>query len=420
LTQAALGQPRATGSAAAAAISVSQLTRYVANLLAGDLLLADVWVRGELSSLSRPGSGHLYFSLKDEESCLNCVMWRSRAALLGFRLEEGSQVLAHGRIDLYARRGQYQLVADEIEPDGLGAFYLALEQLKQQLEAEGLFALQRKRPIPAFPRRVAVVTSLTGAAVQDIRTVLCRSPHPPEIVLVPAAVQGQEAAASICAAIARADDWSRADTIIVGRGGGSVEDLMPFNAESVVRAIAGSRIPVISAVGHETDTTLADLAADERCPTPTAAAESILRRRQATLDFLATIPVVLSGALARRAAWDRQRLDILRARRALREPVEIVERRRQRVDDAGAQLGRAMERSLDRRRQRLALTASQLDGLSPLAVLARGFARVVRLPDAAPVRRVADLDVGSQVRVSLRDGRFDAEVLALAPEAEEH
>jgi exodeoxyribonuclease VII large subunit len=406
------------GGGAHAALSVSQLTRHIAGLLRTDEILADVWVRGEVGNVSRPSSGHLYFALKDETSCISCAMWRGPASLLSFRLEDGAQVLARGHVDLYERRGTYQLIVEEVQPDGLGALYLSLEQLKRKLEAEGLFAVERKRPLPAFPRRVAVVTSLSGAAVHDMCTVLSRSAHPPAIVLVPAAVQGLEAPASLCAAIALANDRSRADVLIVGRGGGSAEDLAPFNTEPVVRAIAGSAIPVISAVGHETDFTLADFAADERCPTPTAAAELLLQRRQIGLDLLEEAPRALRLGLERCITNARQRLAVLEARRALAEPLEIVARRQQRLDDLSARLAQAAGRCLERRLQHLALLGRQMDSLSPLSVLQRGFGRVSRLADGEPVRSTADVEIGIGVRVALQDGAFDARVTELHPQAE--
>jgi exodeoxyribonuclease VII large subunit len=412
-------EARTHGGAAFAALTVTQLTRHLQAVLEADEILADVWVRGELSNLSRPTSGHLYFALKDADTCLSCAMWRSRAARLAFRPEEGSQVLARGRIEVYERRGQYQLIVEELQPDGIGALYLALDQLKRKLEAEGLFDADRKRPLPLFPQRVGIVTSPSGAAVHDLCSILQRGPCPPAIVLVPAIVQGDEAAASLAAGIALANLLSRADVLIVGRGGGSAEDLWPFNSELVVRAIAASRIPVITAVGHETDCTLADFVADERCPTPTAAAELIVQLRQRQLEFLAAVPEALATGLARTVERERMRLEMLRSRRALAEPQLIVERRRQWLDDLGGRLGRAVERLMERQAHRLTLLGSQMDSLSPLAVLSRGFARVVRLPEEVPVRRLADVIPGGRVRVALLDGTFDAQVVTLNPEARE-
>jgi exodeoxyribonuclease VII large subunit len=410
-------EARTHGGAAFAALTVTQLTRHLQAVLEADDILADVWVRGELSNLSRPASGHLYFALKDAESCLSCAMWRSRAGRLAFRPDEGTQVLARGRVEVYERRGQYQLIVEELQPDGIGALYLALEQLKRKLEAEGLFEPERKRPLPLFPQRVGIVTSPSGAAIHDLCSILQRGPCPPGIVLIPATVQGEEAASSLAAGIALANLLSQADVLIVGRGGGSAEDLWPFNSELVVRAIAASRIPVITAIGHETDFTLADFVADERCPTPTAAAELIVQLRLRRLEFLAAVPGALAQSLTRAVERERMRLELVASRRGLAEPQAIVERRRQWLDDLGARLARSMERLMERQAHRLTLLGSQMDSLSPLAVLSRGFARVVRLPDEVPVRRLADVAPGGRVRIALQDGTFDAAVLDLHPEA---
>jgi exodeoxyribonuclease VII large subunit len=418
LTDLALTPAWPQGGAAVAALSVSQLAWHLGGVLAADAILADVWVRGEISNLTRPASGHLYFGLKDSGACVNCVMWRTRVASLPFRPEVGAQVLVHGQVGIYERRSEYQLVVSEVQPDGLGALYLALEQLKARLEGEGLFALERKRPLPRFPQRIAIVTSPTGAALQDMCAVLRRSPFSPEIVVVPAVVQGEMAAASVAAAIELANQRSGADVLIVGRGGGSAEDLWPFNDERLVRAITASRIPVIAAVGHETDYTLADFAADERSLTPTAAAERLLDLRGEQLAVLAAAPTALRRGLE--AAVERcwQRLARLGGQRAFAAAAEGMERRRQWVDDLAARLQRAMAGQLGRQHQQLALLGGRMDGLSPLAVLHRGFARVVRLPEEQPVRRVTDVGWGVTVRVALPDGSFEALVTRVTREGE--
>ncbi|HEU4752173.1 MAG TPA: exodeoxyribonuclease VII large subunit, partial [Armatimonadota bacterium] len=260
-------------------LSVRDLTLHLATLVRCDDILHDIWVRGEVSNCSRSAAGHLFFSLKDEEACLAAVVWRTAAARLCFELKPGDQVLAHGHLEVYPPRGQYQLVVDELEPDGSGAQHLSLEQVKARLLAEGLLDEERKRPLPAFPQRVAVITSIHGAAVRDICVTLRNRPSPPEIVLVPATVQGEGAEESLCTALQRAERYSGADVLILARGGGSSEDLWSFNSERLGRLIAACTVPVISAVGHETDFTLADLVADLRAATPTAAAELVLARR---------------------------------------------------------------------------------------------------------------------------------------------
>lgn len=399
------------GGGSGAALTISSLTRHVSALLRSDDILQDIWVRGEVSNFSRAGSGHLYFSLKDEGACVGCVMWRSAAARLGFQPQPGMQLIAHGQIDVYQQRGQYQLVIDSLIPDGAGAMHLALEQSRARLLAEGLLDSERKRPLPVFPRRIAVVTSLTGAAVRDICVILRSRPCPPDIVLIPALVQGDGAERSICAGLELANAYSGADLIIVGRGGGSVEDLWSFNSERVARAIAASRLPVISAVGHETDFTLADMVADLRAPTPTAAAELAVASRDQQIAQLAYLQQRAQDALFSRLERARLRLDGLQLRAPLAHPIWMIERRRQRLDDLQGRLLRARAICLQRWQHRLALTVGKLQGVNPLATLARGYAVVTRLPESDALTSVEQIQAGGRLRVHLSDGTVDAEVL---------
>src|SRR5436190_6890039 len=327
------------GGGADAALTVSQLSQHLKTLVSQDLIASDVWVRGELSSVTNAASGHLYFSIKDAGGCLECVMWRSTAQWLRFKLEPGAGVLVHGRVDMYPSRSKYQLVADQIEPDGQGALFLAFTQLRDRLQAEGLFDPERKRLLPYLPRRIAVVTSLSGAAVHDICTVVRRRCAATGILIVPALVQGEGAPESLCQALAAANLAPDVEVIIVGRGGGSVEDLWCFNDERVVRAIAGSARPVISAVGHETDFTLADFAADHRAPTPSAAAEQIVPDLADLALRVSGARIRLSHALRRRVAEQRERLRALSQRPCLSRPRETVDERRQRLDDLAAGMG---------------------------------------------------------------------------------
>jgi len=400
-----------TGGGSDAALTITGLTRHISGLLRCDDILQDVWVRGEVSNFSRAGSGHLYFSLKDENACIGCVMWRSAAARLAFQPQSGMQLIAHGQIDVYQQRGQYQLVVDSLVPDGAGALHLALEQSRARLLAEGLLDPERKRPLPTFPQRIAVVTSLTGAAVRDICVILRSRPYPPDIVLIPALVQGDGAERSICAGLELANTHSGADLIIVGRGGGSLEDLWSFNSERVARAIAGSRLPVISAVGHETDFTLADMAADLRAPTPTAAAELAVASRDQQIAQFTHLEQRARAALAGRVERARLRLDGLQLRAPLAHPVWMIERRRQRLDDLQGRLFRARNLSVQRWQHRLALTVSKLQGVNPLATLARGYSVVTRLPDNAALTSIEQVLPGGRIRVHLTDGTVDAEVM---------
>ncbi|MFN3653232.1 MAG: exodeoxyribonuclease VII large subunit [Armatimonadota bacterium] len=400
----------AWGGGSAAALSVSHLTTYLSSLIRGDEILQDVWVRGEASNLTRAASGHFYFSLKDDGACLSCVMWRTYARALSFRPEPGMQLVAHGRLTLYAPRGQYQLEVDDLQPDGVGALHLGLEQAKARLLAEGLLDAHRKRPLPAFPRSVAVVTSTTGAAVRDICVTLSRSLCPPRVVLVPVLVQGAGAEESLIRGLRLANERSGADLVIVGRGGGSTEDLWSFNSEALAREIAASALPVISAVGHESDFTLADMVADARAATPTAAAELVTERREEM--------VVRAQEAVSRARWlVESRLESARlryrgvaARAVLARPAELVDRRRQRLDDLEARLQRARALTLWRVQQRLALAAGRLQGVSPLATLARGYAAVTRERDGAPLRSAGEVAVGERVRVRLADGSLGTRV----------
>jgi exodeoxyribonuclease VII large subunit len=407
---------RYRGGGCAAALRVSDLTLHLTALVREDVILQDVWVTGEVSNLTHASSGHIYFSLKDEEATLSCVLWRSSAYALRFRPEPGMQVLAHGQVDVYAARGQYQLVVDRLLSDGAGDQHLGLEQVKQRLIADGTLDSGRKRPFPAFPRRVAVVTSLTGAVVRDICVTLRAAPHPPDVVLVPVVVQGEGAEESLCEGLRLANEASGADLIVVARGGGSAEDLWAFNSEAVARAIAGSRLPVVSAVGHETDVTLADLAADMRAPTPTAAAEAIVGQRGELIRRAERAAAEARSLFSARLEAARLRYDGLQRRIALAQPQGVVERRRQRLDDLDARLERAARACLAGWQHRVAAAAGRLSGVSPLATLARGYAVVTRLPQEMPVTRAEDVTAGDEVRVRLADGAFRGRVEAVEAE----
>lgn len=396
-------------------ITVTQLTRYIRALLESDELLGDVRVRGEVGRVSQPTSGHLYFDLKDAGSQIRCVVWRSTLRRLTFLPETGVAVVVRGRISLYEPRGEYQLVVEEIHAAGVGALYEALEQLRQRLAAEGLFDAARKRPLPPCPRRVALVTSPTGAALRDLLTVLRQTPFPPEIVIVPSLVQGEGAPASLAASLAAANALGGIDLVIVGRGGGSFEDLWPFNDERVVRAIAGSRRPVISAVGHEIDVTLADLVADMRAPTPTAAAQIVCRLREQAAAAIADRRQRMARAIRDRLHPFRLRLQRVHDSRPFRWPLEMVERRRQRLEELGEHLVRVQRERIAAHRQRLLLAQRQLTALAPSEVLRRGYARVERRLTGTPVTRAHQLEPGARVRIDFLDAGVAAEVEETLP-----
>jgi exodeoxyribonuclease VII large subunit len=372
-------------------LTVSELNERIRRLL--DRNFAEVWVGGEISNLRIPASGHLYFTLKDDRSQLNAVMFRSAVRLLKFRPENGMNVVARGRVGIYDARGDVQLYVDSIEPQGLGALQLALEQLKKKLAAEGLFDEARKRPLPACPNAVGIVTARTGAAVHDMVVTLRRRMPGLRVVLRPVQVQGAGAAADIAAAIADLNQHAEVDVLIVGRGGGSLEDLWTFNDEAVVRAIAGSTIPVVSAVGHETDFTLADFAADVRAATPTAAATLVAADGVERRRHLFAASRALAQAMRGLQQRERQRLALLGRR--LRDPRQVLRQSRIRIDELSERSQRAVEGALRLGRARLRGQSERLEALSPLAVLNRGYAIVQK--DALVVRSAAEVAAGDLV-----------------------
>ena len=393
-------------------LSVTQLNTYIRSIFEQDAHLAHVFVAGEISNFKGSyRSGHLYLSLKDDKCVVKAVMFARYAERLRFLPQDGMRVIARGHVSVYEASGQYQLYIEDLQPDGVGALSLAFEQLKAKLEKEGLFS--RKRPIPKFPETVGVVTSPSGAAVHDILTVLGRRNPAVEIVFCPVAVQGADAAPQIVEAIGRFNALGCADVLIVGRGGGSLEDLWPFNEEIVARAVAGSRIPVISAVGHETDFTICDFAADLRAPTPSAAAELAAPDRAELLAGLLDRRRRLGQAMAAALGDAGRRLDGLAGSRALNNPLERLELLRVGIDrQAEALAGRVAERT-DACRARFSAAAGRLNALSPLSVLARGYA-VVCGEDGAPVRSVGRAGPGQRLLVKLDDGDLGCTVNRVA------
>ncbi len=357
-----------------AVLTVSQLNTYIKLLLDGDAHLSNVYVAGELSNFKEHSSGHCYFTLKDENATLKAVMFRSAAQKIRFKPENGLRVITRGRVSVYERDGQYQLYVDDMQPDGIGALNLAFEQLKQKLNAEGLFAPERKKPVPMFPQRVGVVTSPTGAALRDIVNVITRRFPAAQIVLCPVQVQGEQAAGQIAGAIRRFNKGAFADVLIVGRGGGSIEDLWAFNEEIVARAVAVSEIPVISAVGHETDYTICDFAADLRAPTPSAAAELAVPSRIQQKEYLKNISVRSSEAVRGKILIQRQIIKHLSDSPALSSPLAALDAHRQRLDSLSAQLTVFTQDSVRSKRSCFMPLLGKLDALSPLRVLARGYA----------------------------------------------
>ncbi len=386
--------------------TVQQLTGRIKGILENDYQLADLWVKGEISNFKKAASGHIYFTLKDNFSCIRVVMFRSRARLLKCSPGNGLAVRVRGYVTVYDRDGQYQLYAEQVEPDGTGALFAALEKLKQQLAGEGLFEPNKKKVLPRYPHCIGIVTSPTGAAVRDIVHILHRRWPQVNIILAPVAVQGEAAPREVAQALERLNRLNDLDLIIVGRGGGSLEELWAFNSELVVRSIAASTIPVISAVGHETDFTLADLAADLRAPTPSAAAELAVPDREDLIRLVAMQKSRLTRCLGQQIRGYQQRLNYCSRSRVMARPVDrLIEQRRQTVDTLARQLAggvRTVNKSFN---NRLALLAGRLDALSPLGTLARGYSYALD-PAGQVLRDAGQVQVGDQVQLHLQRGEL--------------
>ena len=382
--------------------SVSQVNGYLKELVDGDPLLRGLLVRGEVSNYKCYPSGHHYFSLKDEQGSIRCVMFRGDAARLRFRPVNGLSVIAYGRVSVYPRDGQYQLYCTQLMEDGRGALDRAFEELKKKLEAQGLFDPARKKPLPAYPRRIALVTSPAGAAVRDMIRILRQRWPMTGVLVVPVRVQGEGAAEEIAAAIHQVNNRSDIDLIITGRGGGSREDLWAFNEEPVAWAISLSNIPVISAVGHEPDVTISDYVADVRASTPSNAAEVAVPDQRQERQRLEGLTVRLRQATQVHLDKSRKELEQLRQSRVLRRPTAVVDDQRMRLDGVQHRLALALERSLRRGRVELAELAGRIDAMSPLKVLGRGYA-IAKHQDQA-VTSVAQVEPGDGVDVMVSDG----------------
>ncbi|MEB3101437.1 exodeoxyribonuclease VII large subunit [Ferviditalea candida] len=444
-------------------LTVKELTRYIKMKMELDPILVDVWIRGELSNFTHHSSGHMYFTLKDEDSRIKCVMFASHNQRLPFLPKNGSKVLARGSLSVFERDGQYQLYVTQMQPDGIGSLYLAFEQLKQKLEREGLFSPHLKKPIPPFPKVIGVITSPTGAAVRDIMTTLQRRLPSVSILLFPVLVQGEQAASSIVRAIETMNRLKEADVLIVGRGGGSLEELWAFNEESVARSLFASEIPVISAVGHETDYTIADFVADLRAATPTAAAELAvphhieLGQQLSSLSRRLYLGTMMQFQTKRERMTRLQRSQVfVQPRKYLMQPAQRVDRLREQLTykirgklHAAVQLAAQAEHKLtsfnprerlrsERRRlraarhmfsqtvenvqkerkQQLLSRIRQLDALSPLKVMQRGYGLVYKAE--ALVKSIGQVETGDMLTVRLADGRAECEVRSLKGEGNIH
>lgn len=404
----------ARGHAEDSPLSISQLNWFIKRLL--EQSLPSVWVEGEISDLSRPSSGHMYFTLKDDSSQIRGVMWRSTAQRLKFQLKDGMAVLCRGAVEVYPPRGSYQLIVQAIQPQGVGALQLAFQQLHRKLSQEGLFDESRKRPLPRFPRRIGFVTSPSGAALHDFLESARGLWNDLELTIIPSRVQGELATEDLVAGIRAAQQIDPPlDVLIVGRGGGSIEDLWCFNEEAVVRALAACTIPTVSAVGHEIDVTLCDLAADARALTPTQAAGLILPNRKELQTYLLQAHRRLDKGIWARVTNTRQRLSDLASRTVLSRPHDIHKLRRQMIDEVELRARASIWNLLKRRSESLASLARATEALSPLNVLSRGYTLTQTLDTQETLRSVEGLEPGRILRTVFPDGAVTSEVQSVDP-----
>ena len=402
--------------AAGQVFTVTEITRRVRRTL--EDTFGTVWVTGEVSNLRRPQSGHLYLTLKDANAQLAAVLWRGTAARLRFELQDGLEVLVRGKLTVYEPRGSYQIIVDQILPKGVGALQLALRQLEEKLRQEGLFDPIHKKPLPMLPRRIGLVTSPSGAAIRDLlNTIYSRMPRV-ETYLVPVRVQGEGAAAEIARAIADLNRFGGIDVIIIGRGGGSLEDLWAFNEEIVARAIYASDVPVVSAVGHEIDTTIADFVADVRALTPTHAGQLVVPQLDELDQRLEDGRERLRRSLQHRTELARSRLKALAESYALRVPRDLVRQNQQRTDELLQRAGLAVRRRLEAATERFAARGAQLDSLSPLRVLERGYSVTTDKASHRPFRDAAELQPGQEIRTILWHGSVLSRVSEILPDSE--
>jgi len=389
-------------------LTVSQLSRQIKDAVEGNFPL--VWVVGEVTNCTKAGSGHIYLTLKDDSAQIRAVIWRNTAVRLRFELHDGLEVVAAGPVEVYEARGTYQIVVEQLMPQGVGALELAFRQLCEKLAAQGLFAAERKRPIPRFPKRIALVTSPTGAAVRDMLQVITRRWPGANVVIVPVAVQGEAAAPQIADALRNVHLISGVDVVITGRGGGSLEDLWAFNEEIVARAIFECRIPVVSAIGHEIDVTVADLVADVRALTPSEAGELIVPHHEEVRGELARYGQQLVHALTGRAQGARTQLDALASRRVLTRPLERLHDLARRLDEFELRTRRALTNRLKLARQQVAAAGGRLEALSPLKVLERGYSVTRILPSGAVLRSAGQAKPGDLLETLLQSGRVTSRV----------
>ncbi len=387
-----------------AVLSVAQLNAYIKQLIDSDVLLSSIWLRGEISNFTNHyKTGHFYFTLKDPDGLIRAVMFKGSAAKLKFLPENGMKVIVHGRVSAFVRDGQYQIYVDDMEPDGIGSLYIAFEQLRRKLEAEGLFDPSRKRPLPKIPTRVGIITSPTGAAVRDMINVTGRRFPLAKLTLFPALVQGADAPAQLIAGVKFFNKYKNVDVIILGRGGGSIEDLWAFNDEELARAVAASEIPVISAVGHETDFTICDFAADMRAPTPSAAAELAVPDAAELLRKINNITLHMEASLAKSIATKRTALTQLASGRALTSPQNFIDDKRMLLISLSERMEQSMRLVLTAKRGSFASLTASLEALNPMSVISRGYSAVF-CEDGKLIKSVAQLKKGDRFTFRTVDG----------------
>lgn len=389
--------------------TVSSLTREIKEVL--ETSFPRLWVEAEVSNYKRHSSGHLYFTLKDENAQIRCAMWRFKADELRFRLEDGLKVLVEADIQVYEKSGSYQLVVQQLQPAGIGELQLAFEQLKKRLQEEGLFDPEHKKDIPLYPEKVGVITSPTGAAIRDIVSIINRRFPATEILLFPVRVQGEGAASEIAGAIADINQYGKVEVLIVGRGGGSLEDLWAFNEESVARAIYQSRIPVISAVGHEVDFSIADFVADRRAPTPSAAAVIVVPDRQELRGILAYYREKYRNHFMQEIAGYREKIDAFRKSYAFRRPEDLLYQKVQRLDEIWRSIQTSMQYSIEKQKQRLENGRLQMRALNPGEVLRRGYS--ICYKDGEIIKNIKQVNSLDMVQVKLHKGQFISQVQML-------
>ncbi|MBQ6840207.1 MAG: exodeoxyribonuclease VII large subunit [Oscillospiraceae bacterium] len=390
-------------------LSVTQINEYIRGMMDEDALLAGVAVKGEISNYKVYPSGHHYFTIKDEGAALKCVMFRSSAVRLKFRPENGMKIIAMGKISVYPRDGAYQLYCTAMTLDGVGDLYAAFEQLKEKLSRQGLFDPVHKKPLPQYPGTIGIITSSAGAAIHDMLRILRKRYPLTQVRLLPVRVQGAEAPGEIAAAIAYANHFHLADLLIVGRGGGSIEDLWAFNDEQVARAIFDSEIPVISAVGHEPDVTISDFVADLRAATPSNAAELAVPDQDGLRQLLDSVSESMVTALQRQLKASRRQLDILRASPALQSPIVYIGQRKKALELLSSRLGSSGQQVINRHRQRFIAYTAKLEAMSPLKVLTRGYA-MAQTSTGEVIRSTSQTQIGDTVNVIVGDGSFETVV----------